>query len=71
VGAHVSILQLENVAYSKLSEIFVNDLSHNGKLRPRIPLKEKVLRLDDGLQSGCQRGVAQASLCGKAEDGRG
>jgi len=43
LGAHVGILQLENVAYSNLPEIFVNDLSHNGGLSLRIPLKEKVL----------------------------
>jgi len=43
LGAHVGILQLENVAYSNLPEIFVNDLSHNQRSSLRIPLKEKVL----------------------------
>ena len=43
LGAHVGILQLENVAYSNLPEIFVNDLSASRKSILCIPLKEKVL----------------------------
>ena len=50
LGAHVGILHLENVAYSNLPEIFVNDLSHNGTSSLRIPLKGKVLTLGSSLQ---------------------
>jgi hypothetical protein len=52
LGAHVGILQLENVAYSILPEIFVNDLSYGRALSLCIPLKEKVLTSVRVLRSG-------------------
>jgi hypothetical protein len=70
-GAHVGILQLENVAYSNLSEIFVNDLSSSRTPAPRIPLKEKVLTAGEHFAIGFYSAVWMDSVCGKAEDGRG
>jgi hypothetical protein len=71
MGAHVWILQLENVAYSNPPEIFVNDLSHTGRLSLRIPLKEQVLTAGKRLKAGCRCGLSLFAICGKAEDNGG
>jgi hypothetical protein len=71
MGAHDAILQLENVAYSKLPEIFVNDLSREGTFERRIPLKEKVLTMRMSAKVGFSGWIPEHSLCGKAEDDRG
>jgi hypothetical protein len=71
LGAHVGILQLENVAYSNLPEIFVNGISHNRTSSLCILLKEKALTVGGSLEKGFWQGFAAQPVCGKAEDGRG
>jgi hypothetical protein len=62
---------LENVAYSNLPEIFVNDLSQRSLSRLRIPLKEKVLKAGEGDEIERLARSSPDFICGKAEDGRG
>src|SRR5271167_1198805 len=52
--AHDGILQLENVAYSNLPEIFVNGLSCDRTQGCRMRLKGNVLTADDGLETSFQ-----------------